>query len=178
MRDDNFNEEDYVPVHERIVAFRKDHPEGAILTERFADGDVGIFFKAKVYKSLEERKNETPASSAHTYLPDSAREDLKVEEATETAAVGRALAFLGYELSKGIASKDEVDGEDEEETEEEPPKRTKLSAKKTKPKVEDDEEEIEEEEIEEEEIEEEKPKTKLNTKRKFQRTSKLTKGGN
>ena len=101
----NFVPDDYVPVHERVDQFRDDDGGGKISTEMIASGDNFIGFKANV--TLEDER-----ASGHGFETKQANQDTvgdKWREKAETVAIGRALAFLGYEAESGIASREEVE---------------------------------------------------------------------
>ena len=105
-----FNLDDYVKVNTRIELFWEKYPDGRLvteLTERM--GEDGIF-KASTYRTKEETE---PASTGHSK---GSLINPKSLEKTETVAVGRALANLGFEIKKGIASREEME-DFEEETE-------------------------------------------------------------
>lgn len=154
--------EDYVPVHERVKLFRKEWPEGVIVTERTDVSEDVVAFKAKVYRTLGEVEVLAPvglaASTGHSEVEVS---DEKAVEKGETVAIGRALANLGYEIEKGIASAEEM--EDVEEEEESPRQRRNRSK--------DDEEESprrrrsRKRDEDESEEEEEKPRTRRSRKK-------------
>jgi len=139
--DDNFDEATYIKVNERLAAFRKEFPEGLLTTFRGEDSE-GIFYKCVVFRNPKEAElygpHQIAASSGTAYLPEWAaqEESPKVEEATETAAVGRALAFMGYRVERSIASSEEMQrfekmhGESEEEEEE-----VKAKAKKSRTRM-------------------------------------------
>lgn len=104
----NFNLDDYVPVHERIEKFYATNPAGRILTniERLDDGGL-VLFKASVYRSNDDAE---PASTGHAYEQANSSYINKTShiENCETSAIGRALANLGIEVSRGIASREEM----------------------------------------------------------------------
>lgn len=86
----NLRGKSYLPVAERIVWFRRDHPEGTIETIRTEyDPEVGFaVFRAEVCTGQGGRATATGSETARDfgdYL-----------EKAETKAVGRALGFLGY----------------------------------------------------------------------------------
>lgn len=104
-----FDAENYVSAHERIQKFWNDHKNGAITTTvvKDAEGEVaGIH--ASVFRNQDDQR---PAGSGHGYVYEFKS---KAIEKAETIAVGRALAMMGYEVEKGIASEEEM--EDFEET--------------------------------------------------------------
>lgn len=113
--------DNYVSVNERIAKFREDHPEGAIHTTRETDltlSEVGTFirFKALVFRNAEEidrfGKTGIAPATGHAELMLDAD---KVSEKCETIAIGRAIAILGYDVTKSVASKEEIASYNEKE---------------------------------------------------------------
>lgn len=104
--------DNYVKVNERIAEFRETYKEGFITTFR-GDAKDGIAFKAVVFRNAEELAHyatcDIAPATGHSFLHDDARGDDKVEEYTETVAVGRALAILGFKVEKAIASAEEME---------------------------------------------------------------------
>jgi hypothetical protein len=103
----NFNLDDYVGVHERIAKFYEAFPNGRINTELLFSENDTVMFKALVYR---ERDDADPSATGHasetkgeTYINKTSH-----IENCETGAVGRALANLGFEIKKGIASREEM----------------------------------------------------------------------
>ena len=96
----------YVGVHTRVEQFRAQHPKGRILTQIIKDEPLTV--RAEVY--FEENDSGIPNGVGHADegggMGNRGRSAL---EMTETAAVGRALAFCGYEVKEGIASREEVE---------------------------------------------------------------------
>lgn len=99
--DDDFDKESYVSVNMRLLEFWKDHPKGRIETGYQLQDGV-LVMVAKLYRQGEDK----PASSGHAFLE--RLDGDKVGEYTETVAVGRALALMGYKVEKSIASADEM----------------------------------------------------------------------
>lgn len=101
----NKNLDDYVQVHTRVERFRAQNPKGRILTT-ILDGEP-LTVRAEVY--FDGNESTIPNASAHASEDGgmSGRKSSAVEK-TETAAVGRALAFCGYEVKAGIASREEM----------------------------------------------------------------------
>jgi len=102
--------QDYITVAERIEKFYERFPEGRICTSILHhDLERGfILFRAEVYRNAEDT---LPAATGHAY-------ELKSEgyvqrtsyiEVGETSAVGRALAMAGFEVRRGIASREEME---------------------------------------------------------------------
>lgn len=104
----NFNLENYVPVHERIEKFYSAHPEGRIVTNLQKLSDEGfVLFQASVYR---DSVSAEPAATGHAYEMAGQGYINKTShiENCETSAIGRALANLGIEVSRGIASREEM----------------------------------------------------------------------
>jgi len=102
--------QDYITVAERIEKFYERFPEGRIITHIIEhDAERGfILIRAEVYRNAEDA---LPAATGHAY-------ELKSEgyvqrtsyiEVGETSAVGRALAMAGFEVRRGIASREEME---------------------------------------------------------------------
>ncbi|MGA9772937.1 MAG: hypothetical protein WBV94_28155 [Blastocatellia bacterium] len=102
--------QDYVTVAERIEKFYERYPEGRIITHIIEhDAERGfILIRAEVYRNADD---DMPAATGHAY-------ELKSEgyvqrtsyiEVGETSAVGRALAMAGFEVKRGIASREEME---------------------------------------------------------------------
>lgn len=105
----NFDLKDYIPVSERLEKFYADFPNGRVNTfiveHSLADGFVLI--KASVFR---DRDDAEPSATGHAFeiRGDSYINKTSHVENCETSAVGRALALLGYEIKKGIASREEM----------------------------------------------------------------------
>lgn len=104
-----FNPDEYVTVAERVTAFYSQFPQGRILTEVFEhNAETGfVLVKASVYR---EPDDALPAATGHAYELKSAGhvQAGSYVEVCETSAVGRALALLGFEVKRGVASREEV----------------------------------------------------------------------
>lgn len=103
----SYNIDDYVPVNTRIDEFYAKYPDGSIQTELVDMKDGIVIFKAYAYKDREDTKPAT----GHAYEKENSSFINKTSyiENCETSAVGRALAMLGFEIKKSIASKEEVE---------------------------------------------------------------------
>lgn len=117
-----FNMDDYVDVHKRIEKFYEKFPEGSVQTSIVRLDDHLVVMRAEVYRHPAD---ERPAI-AHSQLGIPGKtnytRDSEIENA-ETSAVGRAIAFLGFEVKNGIASGQEVRNKiRDEETAREPRK--------------------------------------------------------
>jgi hypothetical protein len=102
--------QDYVTVAERIEKFYDRYPEGRLITHIVEhDAERGfILMRAEVYRNADDTQ---PAATGHAY-------ELKTEgyvqrtsyiEVCETSSVGRALAMAGFEVRRGIASREEME---------------------------------------------------------------------
>lgn len=103
----NFNLGDYVMVNERIERFYKKHPKGSIQTRVLKIEDGFVLMQARVYRDREDKKPTT----GHAYEKEGKGFVNKTSyiENCETSAVGRALAMMGFEISKSIASREEME---------------------------------------------------------------------
>jgi hypothetical protein len=101
--------EDYVPVAERLEKFYERYPEGrvttAIVEHNLESGFV--LMRAEVYRSPDDA---APAATGHAFevRGESYVNKTSYVENAETSAVGRALAMLGFEVKRGIASREEL----------------------------------------------------------------------
>jgi len=101
-RDDDFDVSSYVKVNTRLSDFWTKHPNGRIETE-YAIHEGVLVMEARLYR---DQKDEKPAATGHSFLESLAGE--KVGEYSETVAVGRALALMGFQVEKSIASAEEM----------------------------------------------------------------------
>lgn len=104
-----FNPDEYITVSERIEKFYAKFPQGRILTsivEHSAETGF-ILIRAEVYRDPED---VLPAATGHAYELRSAGhvQAGSYVEVCETSSVGRALALLGFEVRRGVASREEV----------------------------------------------------------------------
>ena len=105
-----FNPDEYITVHERIEKFYARFPQGRIITAIIEhDSETGfILMRAEVYRDPEDA---LPAATGHAYELRSAGhvQQGSYVEVCETSAVGRALALLGFEVRRGVASREEME---------------------------------------------------------------------
>lgn len=102
----NFNLDDYVQVNERIEKFYEKYPDGSIQTEIISNQNGEIIFKAYAFRDREDTRPATGHAmerEGSTYINKTSH-----IENCETSAVGRALAMLGFEIKKSVASREEV----------------------------------------------------------------------
>jgi hypothetical protein len=107
-RNDRF--EDYVPVAERLERFYERFPDGRVITHIIEhDSESGfVLMRAEVYRSPDDAQ---PAATGHAFevRGESYVNKTSYIENCETGAVGRALALLGFEVKRGIASREELE---------------------------------------------------------------------
>jgi hypothetical protein len=101
--------ENYVPVAERLEKFYEKYPEGRVTTsvERL-DLDTGfVLMRAEIYRTPEDA---SPAATGHAFevRGDSYVNKTSFVENCETSAVGRGLALLGFEIKRGLVSREEA----------------------------------------------------------------------
>jgi hypothetical protein len=106
--DSFFNPDQYATVAERIELFYSRYPEGRINTELVTRDGGEITFKALVYRTAAE------TFAAATGWASEREGDGDVNavaclENTETSAVGRALANLGFTASSKRPSREEME---------------------------------------------------------------------
>src|SRR5256885_11605340 len=104
-----FNPDEYITVHERIEKFYTKWPQGRILTSIVEHNEEPgfILMRAEVFREFDEAM---PAATGHAYELRSAGhvQAGSYVEVCETSSVGRALALLGFEVRRGVASREEV----------------------------------------------------------------------
>ena len=98
--------EDYVPVHARVAAFYKKFPEGRIITDIVIIDEEKVIMKATIYR--DERDIIAAQDFALEKFGSSFINVNSALENCSTSATGRALAMLGFEIKKSIASYEEV----------------------------------------------------------------------
>lgn len=96
----------YVGVHTRVEKFRFDHPTARLTT--FVLKDEPLTVRCEIYLDGNESNMPNSSGMADESGGMGGRGNSTLEK-VETAAVGRALAFLGYEVKEGIASREEVE---------------------------------------------------------------------
>jgi hypothetical protein len=106
-RDGHFERDDYAPVADRVALFYDRFPMGRIVTQLVDRSDRGVVFRAAVYRGLEERRPAATGWAAERE-GDGEINTVACLENTETSAVGRALANLGFTASKQRASAEEM----------------------------------------------------------------------
>lgn len=95
----------YAEVFQRVNAFRRVCPNGAIKTEMISNADGVCIFKATIE---DEAQNVLGTGTAYEKEGNSTINKNSYIENCETSAVGRALAMCGIGADVSIASADEV----------------------------------------------------------------------
>ncbi|HEV2704847.1 MAG TPA: hypothetical protein VGV59_02925 [Pyrinomonadaceae bacterium] len=102
--------DDYVTVHERIEKFYAKYPTGRLTTNILEhNAETGfILIRAEAYRDSDDA---LPAATGHAYELRSAGhvQASSYVEVCETSAIGRALALLGFEVKRGVASREEME---------------------------------------------------------------------
>lgn len=102
--------QDYITVAERIEKFYERYPEGRIITHIVEhDAERGfILMRAEIYRSADDAH---PSATGHAYEMKSEGYVQRTSyiEVCETSTVGRALAMAGFEVKRGIASREEME---------------------------------------------------------------------
>jgi len=110
FKDSEFNENSYVKVNERLNEFWSKYPNGRINTFVESNQD-GLLVRAVICKDPNDGQEYgltgLASATGHAFLPSELLGE-KVLEYTETVAIGRALAILGFKIEKSIASADEM----------------------------------------------------------------------
>jgi hypothetical protein len=106
--DSFFNPDQYATVAERIELFYARYPEGRINTDLVGRADGEITFKAHIYRSGAETL-AAATGWASEREGDGDINTVACLENTETSAVGRALANLGFTASSKRPSREEME---------------------------------------------------------------------
>lgn len=102
------NFSDYALVSDRITLFYLRFPTGRIVTQLHSHTDTEITFRALVFRGADDRH---PAASgwASERRGDGEINEVACLENTETSAIGRALANLGFTASTRRPSREEME---------------------------------------------------------------------
>jgi hypothetical protein len=102
-----FDSDDYAPVAERITLFYEKYPTGRLITELVHRDQHTVVFKALAFR---EEKDSVPAATgwAEERFGDGEINEVACLENTETSALGRALANLGFTASARRPSAEEM----------------------------------------------------------------------
>ena len=101
--------DDYVDVATRIAAFKEKHPEGSLQSElvEFSEGRVVV--KAYAYRDREDTRPAVGHAAEVIPHPNTCMRGSELM-VCETSAWGRAIAALGFEVKRGVATREEVAG--------------------------------------------------------------------
>src|SRR6266540_2079904 len=105
--DPNLPIDGYAPVANRITLFYEKYPEGRIVTELISNSAREILFKALVYRTSSD-PNAAATGWASEREGDGEVNAVACLENTETSAIGRALANLGFTASRRRPSYEEM----------------------------------------------------------------------
>jgi hypothetical protein len=97
----------YAPVAERIRLFWESFPNGRITTRLISRTEHGVVFEARVYRSASDSEPAATGWAAERE-GDGDINAVACLENTETSAVGRALANLGFTAAKERPSIEEM----------------------------------------------------------------------
>ncbi|MEI6180624.1 MAG: hypothetical protein WCP31_07715 [Chloroflexales bacterium] len=97
---------DYVPVHERLAAAHADGIERITTTPPAMLNESHGYMQSTVV--MRDGRSAMGTASFRLDLSGKSAQATNPIEDGETSAVGRALALLGYESKRGIASREEV----------------------------------------------------------------------
>jgi hypothetical protein len=111
--DSTFNPDDYALVADRIALFYQHYPSGRIIPRLHAITEKAVIFEALVYR---DKADSEPAAVgwAREFENDGEINKVACLENTETSAIGRALANLGFAASKKRPSYEEMAKADRE----------------------------------------------------------------
>lgn len=105
--DDALDLATYAPVAERITLFYRAFPRGRIITELVSRTERDVVFRALVYRDASEAEAAATGWAAERE-GDGEINRVACLENTETSAIGRALANLGFTASRERPSAEEM----------------------------------------------------------------------
>ena len=105
--DGAFDPASYAPVAERITLFYEMFPRGRIITEMVSRTERDVVFRALVYRVAEDAEAAATGWAAERE-GDGDVNSVACLENTETSAIGRALANLGFTASRQRPSAEEM----------------------------------------------------------------------
>lgn len=104
---ERFDPNTYAPVADRLTLFWSAHPNGRIETRLAERSDIEVVFEARVYRDAAETKPAATGWAAER-VGDGEVNTVACLENTETSAIGRALANLGFTASRQRPSAEEM----------------------------------------------------------------------
>ena len=99
--------EDYIPVAERISVFYAKHPEGSLQSEMVELSETRVVIRAYAYRTPDDIRPGIGYSSLTIPGATPFTRGSEIENC-ETSAWGRAIAALGFEVRRGIATAEDV----------------------------------------------------------------------
>jgi hypothetical protein len=99
---------DYIPVAERITNFYAKFPDGSLQSEIAELSDSRVVMRAYAYRTPDDVRPGVGYSSMPIPAKNTMLRDSEIETA-ETSAWGRAIASLGFDVKKGVASRNEIE---------------------------------------------------------------------
>ena len=99
---------DYALVSDRITLFYLRYPTGRIVTELHSRSETEITFRALVFRDADDRQPAATGWAAERQ-GDGEINQVACLENTETSAIGRALANLGFTASVRRPSREEME---------------------------------------------------------------------
>lgn len=105
--EDAFDPSAYAPVAERISLFYESFPRGRIITELMSRTERDVVFRALVYRQADDREPAATGWAAERE-GDGDVNAVACLENTETSAIGRALANLGFKAARERPSAEEM----------------------------------------------------------------------
>jgi hypothetical protein len=105
--------DDYITVAERITNFYAKFPDGSLQSEIAELSDSRVVIRAYAYRNADDARPGIGYSSMPIPATNAMLRNSEIETA-ETSAWGRAIASLGFDVKKGVASRNEIEAKDEE----------------------------------------------------------------
>src|SRR5881397_1180490 len=105
--DGAFDLASYAPVAERITLFYETFPRGRIISELVSRTEKDVVFRALVYRDASDAEAAATGWAAERE-GDGEINSVACLENTETSAIGRALANLGFTASRERPSAEEM----------------------------------------------------------------------
>src|SRR5919199_1232060 len=99
---------EYAPVAERIALFYLRYPTGRIITKLVSRSEREVVFQALVYRAAHDARPAATGWAAERE-GDGDVNTVACVENTETSAIGRALANLGFTASRERPSREEME---------------------------------------------------------------------
>ena len=100
--------DDYITVAQRIERFYERYPEGSLQSRIVELTEDRVVMEASAYRSADDERPGIGYSSMPIPARNQMLRDSEIETC-ETSAWGRAIAALGFEVKKAVASQNEID---------------------------------------------------------------------